>query len=79
MSVLSVRLDDNVRRELEVQARERGIGLGTLLRELAEQRAREGRRRRIYEASERVGKLVRESAEAREFYEGGGLPVIDAD
>jgi hypothetical protein len=32
---ISIRLDDEVRDELEAQARSRGIGLATLLRDLA--------------------------------------------
>jgi hypothetical protein len=41
---ISIRLDDDVRSELEAQARARGVGLATLLRDLATEAAREGRR-----------------------------------
>jgi hypothetical protein len=43
---ISIRLDDDVRDELEVQARSRGIGVATLLRDLATGAAREARRAR---------------------------------
>jgi hypothetical protein len=39
---ISVRLDDDVRDELEAQVRSRGIGLATLLRDLAIEAARAG-------------------------------------
>jgi len=71
---ISLRLDDDVRDELEAQARARGIGLATLLRELAKEAAREARRERIYQASEAVGRYVAASAEASQFYEDWGTP-----
>ena len=71
MSVpISIRLDDDVQHELEGQAQARGIGLGTLLSELATQAAREARRCRIRGASEAVGRHVAGSVEGRAFYEG---------
>jgi hypothetical protein len=75
--VVSVRLDDEVRQELESEARRRGIGLATLLRDLAKDAARESRRRRIYEASEEIGRYVRSSREAQEFFEDWGTPTTD--
>ena len=75
---ISIRLDDDVQRELEEQAQARGVGLGTLLRELATQAAREARRRRIRDASEAVGQHVAGSAEGRAFYEEWGTPNADA-
>ncbi len=75
---ISIRLDDDVRYELEVQARGRGIGLGTLLRELATQAARDSRRARIRSGSEAVGRHVAGSAEAGAFYETWGTPNSDA-
>ena len=76
---ISIRLDDDVRHELEGQAQSRGIGLGTLLRELATQAAREARRARIRGASEAVARHVAGSAEGRAFYDSWGTPNADAD
>lgn len=76
---VSIRLDDDVRHELEAQARSRGIGLATLLRDLATEAAREARRNRIREASAAVGAHVATSAEARAFYEEWGTPSSDGD
>ena len=45
---ISVRLDDDVRRTLDAEARRRGIGLATLLRQLAAEAAREVHRKRIH-------------------------------
>lgn len=75
---ISIRLDDDVRHELETQARSRGIGLGTLLREFATQAAREARRALIRDASGAVASHVATSAEARAFYESWGTPGTDA-
>lgn len=75
---ISVRLDDDVHQELGRQAQSRGIGLGTLLRELATQAAREARRARIRSGSEAVGRHVAGSTEARAFYESWGAPGADA-
>jgi GNAT superfamily N-acetyltransferase len=74
---VSVRLDDEVRSELETQARARGIGLATLLRDLATEAAREARRARIREASAAIGRRVAEDPEARAFYEDWGTPRAD--
>lgn len=79
MSVpISIRLDDDVRDELEAEARSRGIGLATLLRDLATEAAREARRTRIRKASAAVGEHVANSAEGRAFYEEWGTPHADA-
>ena len=75
---ISIRLDDDVRDELEAEARARGIGLATLLRDLASAAAREARRRRIRAASEAVAAHVAGSAEARDFYAAWGTPRADA-
>jgi hypothetical protein len=56
---ISVRLDDDVRAKLVAEATARGIGLGTLLRQLAAEAARELRRKRILAQSEAVGALRR--------------------
>ena len=75
---ISVRLDDDVREELEFQARSRGVGLATLLRDLATEAAREARRTRIREASAAVGVHVAQSPEGEAFYRDWGTPRADA-
>jgi GNAT superfamily N-acetyltransferase len=75
---ISIRLDDDVRDELEAQARSRGIGLATLLRDLATEAAREARRTRIRQASAAIGAHVATSAEGQAFYEELGTPHADA-
>ena len=74
---ISVRLDDDVRVTLEAEARSQGIGLATLLRQLAADAAREVRRKRIREQSEVVGHYVAAHPEARDFYEFWGTPTTD--
>ncbi len=69
---ISIRLDDDVRAELENQARASGVGLATLLRELATRAATEARRARIRQDSARVAAYVATSDEARSFYEDWG-------
>jgi GNAT superfamily N-acetyltransferase len=71
---ISIRLADDVRHELEAQARARGIGLATLLRDLAARAAREARRTRIREASAAVAAHVATSAEGQAFYDEWGTP-----
>ena len=73
---ISVRLDDEVRATLDAEAKERGIGLATLLRQLAADAAREVRRKRIREASEAVARYIAENPEAREFSEFWGRPGL---
>jgi GNAT superfamily N-acetyltransferase len=74
---ISIRLDEDVRTELEAQARARGIGLGTLLRELATEAAREAQRARIRQATAAIGRYVGDSPEARAFFEDWGTPSAD--
>lgn len=74
---ISLRLDDDVRDELEAQARARGVGLATLLRDLATTAAREARRTRIREASAAVGGNIANSAEGKALYEDWGTPHAD--
>jgi len=74
---ISVRLDDGVRDELEAEARARGIGLATLLREFATAAAREARRARIRAASAAIGARVAADPEARAFFEDWGTPSAD--
>ena len=75
---ISIRLDDEVRGELEAQASSKGVGLATLLRELAPQAARDAKRARIRAESERVADYVAGSPEGKAFYEGWGTPRSDA-
>ncbi len=71
---LSIRLDDDVHRELEADAREHGVGLATYLRDLAAAHAKEIRRTRVRQESRRVGALYRTQNEARELYDTWGSP-----
>lgn len=75
---ISIRLDDDIRDELENQARSQGIGLATLLRDLATRAARNARRRRIRDASEAVAHHAAGSMEGKAFYEDWGTPGVDA-
>lgn len=75
---ISIRLNDDVRDELEAQARARGIGLATLLRELAAQAAHEAWRARVRAQSKAVGCYVASSPEAQAFYEDWGTPTTNA-
>jgi GNAT superfamily N-acetyltransferase len=75
---ISIRLDDDVRDELEAHARSRGIGLATFLRDLATEAAREARRTRIRQASAAIGAHVATSAKREAFYEECGTPHVDA-
>lgn len=76
---ISIRLDDDIREELEAQALARGIGLATLLRDLANAAARNARRARIRQASEKVADHISHSAMGREFYEDWGTPGAEGD
>ena len=73
---LSIRLDDDVRDELVALARWRGIGVTTLARDLLTESLHQERRRRIREASAKVGERVASSAEARAFYDDWGTPGV---
>ncbi len=69
---ISIRLDDQVRGELEAEARVRGIGLATLLRDIAGEAARNVKRARVREDSERVGRYVASNPEAKESFDFWG-------
>ena len=75
---ISIRLEDDVREELEAQARACGIGLSTLLRDLAAAAARDARRARIRKESERVASYIAVSPDGRAVYEDWGAPTTDA-
>ena len=70
-------MDDEVHRELDEDARARGVGLATYLRDLAAARAKAVRGARIRAESRRVGQLYRERAEVSEFYDTWGAPDRD--
>jgi hypothetical protein len=74
---ISIRLDDDVREELEAQAQARGIGLATLLRDVATKAARDARKARIRQASEAIGERIATSAEATAMYSEVGSPTTD--
>jgi len=74
---ISIRLDDEVRKTLETEARARQIGLATLLRQIAAEAARQVKRQRIREQSEAVGRYIASNPEAKEFAEFWGTPRID--
>ena len=71
---ISIRLDSDVRQTLEDEARSRGIGLATYLREMARQAATEVRRARIRAESERVAQHVAQDPAARQFMADWGTP-----
>ena len=73
-SPVSIRLDEDVREALEAEAAARGIGLATLLRQIASQAAIRLHRERIRRQSKAVGDYVAGSREAAEFYEDWGTP-----
>jgi predicted transcriptional regulator len=74
---ISIRLDDEVRKELETEARTRNIALATLLRQIATEAARQAKRKRIREQSEAVGRYVATHPEAKDFYEFWGTPRME--
>jgi hypothetical protein len=70
-------LDNDVQATLESAAKERGVGLSTYLRELAEIEAKRVRRERIRAQSRAVGAYVASSPEGRAFYEDWGTPSAE--
>ena len=72
---VSVRLGDEVQSTLERVAKERGIGLSTYLRELAEREAVRVRRERIRAQSRAVAAYVQASRDARDFHDDWGTPT----
>lgn len=71
---VSVRLDDATKAILEIEAKERQIGLSALLREIATEAAKEARRERIRKQTKAVAEYVARCPEAREFFEFWGTP-----
>ena len=74
---VSVRLDDTTRAILVAEAKERRIGLSALLREIAAEAAKGAKRKRVYEASERVARYLEQNPEAAEFMEFWSTPRIE--
>jgi len=74
---ISIRLDTEVRDILESEARARGIGLASYLRQLAAEAARDVRRARIRAESETVARYVAANPDARAFVEDWGTPASD--
>lgn len=73
-SPVSVRLDDDIRETLEAEARARGTGLSSYLRQIAIETAQHLRRERIRAQSRAVGEHVAGSPEAAAFYQDWGTP-----
>ena len=74
---VSLRLDDDVRRTLEADARARGVGLSTRLRQIAAAAAADIRRERIRAESEAVGRFLAADADAAALLDGLGAPPIE--
>lgn len=74
LAPISVRLDGPTRKILEDEAKILGVGLGRLLREIAEARARDLKKKRIREASAAVGRHVASNPDASAFYRDWGTP-----
>jgi hypothetical protein len=71
---ISIRLDDEVRQELEAEARARNIGLATLLRQIAADAARDVKRRRIREETKAAAEYIASHPKAQEFCAFWGTP-----
>jgi hypothetical protein len=76
-SPISIRLDDEVRKELEAEASARNIGLATLLRKIAADAAREVKRKRIRAETKAVAEYIKTHPEAQEFCEFWGTPRME--
>lgn len=74
---ISIRLEDRVRAVLEQDAKERGVGIATYLRDLATDRAKTVRKAQIRAESKRVGEYVRTHPDAQEFYDDWGTPTAE--
>lgn len=72
---VSVRLDDGDQTTLEGVAASRGVGLSTLLREIASQEARRVRRERIRQQSRELAERIATSPGAQAFYEDWATPT----
>jgi Ribbon-helix-helix protein, copG family len=74
---ISIRLDAEVKKTLEAEARARHVGLSTYLRQIAIETAERLRRERIRAQSRVVGEYVAGSAEAAAFYDEWGTPRLE--
>jgi uncharacterized protein (DUF1778 family) len=74
---ISIRLDPEVRKILETEAKIQGIGLASYLRQLAAKAARDVRRERIRASSAEVARYIASNPEAREFMEFWGTPMSE--
>ena len=74
---ISIRLDEEVRKTLEAEARARQVGLSTYLRQIAVETAERLRRERIRAQSRAVGEYVAGSAEVAAFYDEWGTPRLE--
>jgi hypothetical protein len=77
-STITIRLGADDRRVLEDEARERGQGISTLMRDLAEAEARRLRRVAIRAEGQRVIDYVARTAAAREELRELGTPQAES-
>jgi hypothetical protein len=74
---ISLRIDEEDRPVLTEAAREAGIALGTFLRQIIHERARELRVAQIRRETRGVGNRAKTDAKLRAFYEEIGTPTSD--
>ena len=72
---ISLRIDDEDRPILTAAARQAGVGLGTYLRRIVHERARELRIAQVRAETKGVGSRAKTDAKVREFYEEIGTPT----
>ncbi len=72
---LTIRLDERDREVLEAAARERGTGLSSFVRELAQSEARRLRRAAIRADTKRVAEYVASHPEAQSEFDTYGTPL----
>jgi hypothetical protein len=77
MSTLTIRLPERARAQLEAEASRRGVGLSTLVRELAEAEARRVEHERVMAAWEPVLGHLADDPSAREELGMYGTPAAD--
>jgi GNAT superfamily N-acetyltransferase len=73
-SPISIRLDDDIKETLEAEARARGTGLSSYLRQIATEAALRLRRERVRAQSRAVGEYAAANPEAAAFYREWGTP-----
>ncbi|HZV49691.1 MAG TPA: CopG family transcriptional regulator [Candidatus Dormibacteraeota bacterium] len=76
---LTIRLDEDARAILEATARQRGQGLSTFVRELAESEARRLRREAIRAEGEQVLAYLAQHPEAQAELEEIGTPINEPE